>query len=123
MQFGPGARARSPGQQANGLSAVAQCQNEQPGPAILSTLRIAYHRATAVVDLRFFSWSGEDDADRFRPSGSAQPAHEALHRLIAAGKAVLRHQILPDGLTVPLAGPAPVRSAPGSLHRHFGPSV
>src|SRR5262250_3570995 len=103
MQFGPGACTRSPCQQANRFSAVTQRQNEQPGPAILATLRITHHRTAAVVDLRFFSRSSEDDACWFRPSWSAQFLHEALHRLIAAGKAVLRHQVLPDGLAVPVA--------------------
>src|SRR5215475_15148389 len=104
MQFSPGACTRSPGQQANRFSAVAERQNEQPGPAILAALRIAHHRTAAVVDLRFFSRSSEDDACWFRPSWSAQLLHEALHRLVAAGKAVLRYQVLPDCLAVPVAG-------------------
>src|SRR5215510_4977107 len=104
MQFGPGACTRSPCQQANRFSAVTQRQNEQPGPAILAALRIAHHRTAAVVDLRFFSRSSENDACWFRPSWSAKLLHEALDRLIAAGKPVLRHQVLPDGLAVPAAG-------------------
>src|SRR6516225_2045770 len=90
MQFGPGAHTRSPGQQANRFAAVAECQNEQPRPAILAALRIAHHRTAAVVDLPFFSWSRDDDARWFRPLRSAQPANIALHRLIASGKAVVR---------------------------------
>src|SRR5215470_17524146 len=104
MQFGPGAYTRSPSQQAHRLAAVAERQNEQPRPAILAALRIAHHRTTAVVDLRFFSRSREDDARWFRPLWSAQLLHEALHRLVAAGKALLRHQVLPDGLAVATAG-------------------
>src|SRR5215467_761700 len=104
MQFGPGTDTRSPGQQANRFAAVAERKNEQPSPAILAALPIAHHRATAVVDLRLFSRSREDDARWFRPLWSAQLLHKALHRLIATGKAVLRHQVLPDGLAVATAG-------------------
>src|SRR5262245_60057842 len=100
MQFGPGAGARSPGQQANRFATVAERKNEQPCPAILTTLRIAHHRTAAVVDLRFFSRSGEDDPRWFRPLWSAQLANIALHRLIAPGKAVVRDQVLPDRLAI-----------------------
>src|SRR5215471_11623482 len=104
MQFGPGARTRSPGQQANRFAAVAQRQNEQPRPAILAALRIAHHRTTAVVDLGFFSWSRQDDSCWFRLLWSTQLLNKALHRLIAAGKTVLRDQVLPDSLAVAPAG-------------------
>src|SRR5262252_2345099 len=104
MQFGPGAYTRSPGQQANRFAAIAERQNEQPRPAVLAALRIAHHRATAIIDLPFFSRSREDDARWFRPLWSAQLLHKALHRLIATGKPVLRHQVLPDGLAVATAG-------------------
>src|SRR5262245_6673606 len=100
MQFGPGAYARSPGQQANRFATVTERKNEQPRPAILAALRIAHHRATAVVDLRLFSRCGDDDARWFRPLRSAQPANIALHRLIAPGKAVVRDQVLPDRLAI-----------------------
>src|SRR5215472_835985 len=104
MQFGPGAYTRSPGQQANRFAAVAERQHEQPCATILAALRVAHHRPTAVVDLRFFSRSREDDARWFRPLWPAQFLHKAFHRLIATGKAVLRHQVLPDGLAVATAG-------------------
>src|SRR5215469_3233767 len=100
MEFGPGAYTRSPGQQANRFATVAERQDEQPCPAILAALRIAHHRTTAVVDLGFFSRSGEDDACWFRTLRSAQLTHEALHRLIAPGKAVVRDQVLPDRLAI-----------------------
>src|SRR5215471_16004782 len=101
MQFGPGAYTRSPGQQAHGFAAVAKRQNEQPRPAILAALRIAHHRTTAVVDLPFFSRSRENDARWLRTLWSAQLAHEALHRLIATSKTVVRDQVLPDGHSIP----------------------
>src|SRR5215813_10764004 len=90
MEFGPGACTRSPGQEAYGFAAVAERQNEQPRPAILAAVWITHHRTTAVVDLRLFSRCGQDDPCGFRRLGAAQLAYEALYRLIAAGKAVVR---------------------------------
>src|SRR5215813_38828 len=104
MEFGPGACTRSPGQEAYGFAAVAERQNEQPRPAILAAVWITHHRTTAVVDLRLFSRCGQDDPCGFRRLGAAQLAYEALYRLIAAGKAVVRCQVLPDGLAVAAAG-------------------
>jgi hypothetical protein len=49
-----------------------------------------------VVDLRFFSWCGEDDACGFRTLWPAKRAHQALHHLITAGKTVLGNQVFPD---------------------------
>ena len=106
MQFGPDARTRTPCQQAYGFAAVAERQHEQPRPAILAALRVAHHRTAAVVDLGFFSDGGEDDARRFWTLWSAKLAHEALHRLIAACKTVVRHQVLPDRLAITSTGQA-----------------
>src|SRR5215475_12662683 len=100
MQFGPGAYTRSPSQQANRFATVAERQDEQSRPAILAALRITHHRTTAVVDLCFFSRSREDDACCFWTSCAAKLAHEALHRLIAPGKAVVGNQVLPDRLAI-----------------------
>src|SRR5207253_1887703 len=63
-------------------------------------LPISHHRTTAVVDLRFFSWCGEDDAYGFRTLRSTKLAHKALHRLIVAHEAVVRHQVLPDRFAI-----------------------
>ena len=49
--------------------------------------------------------------------GALKLAHEALHRLIAARKAVVEHQVLPDSLAIASTGPYPARSTPGTLHR------
>src|SRR6266404_4968270 len=97
MELGPDARTRSPRQQAHRFPAIAEYQHEQPCPTMLAGLRIAHHRTTAVVDLRFLSGSGEDDARRCRPIRSPKLANETLHRLIAACKTVIGNQVLPDG--------------------------
>src|SRR5258708_18789595 len=101
MQFGPHAQARPPPRQRYRFRAVAQRQHEQPRPAILAALRVAHHRTTAVVDLRLFSWGGENDACRFWKLGAAKLANEALHRLVASSKALIGDQILPDGHGIP----------------------
>ena len=53
-------------------------------------------RSGPVVDLRFLSSSGLDDSDRFRGSHSPEFANETLDRFVAAGKTVIRDQVLPD---------------------------
>src|SRR5712692_6586120 len=100
MEFGPDAHTRTPYQQAYGFAAVAERQNEQSRAAILAALRVAHHRTTAVVDLRLFSWGGENNACRFWKLGAAKLANEALHRLVASSKALIGDQILPDGLAI-----------------------
>ena len=97
MQFGPDARAGAEHQQPNRFAAVAQRQHEQPRAPVLAGLRIAHHRAGAVIDLRFFAGRGLDHHAGFRRRRSAQLADEALDALIAAGEAVVVHQVLPDG--------------------------
>ena len=66
VQFGPGLRTGVEHQQANRLAAVAQSQHEQSRAPILAALRIADHRAVAVIDLRFFAGRGLDHGAGFR---------------------------------------------------------
>ncbi len=100
MQFSPDTRTRTPYQQAYGFAAVAESQYEQSRAAILAALRVAHHRTTAVIDLRFFSHGGQDDARRFWKLRSPKLANEALHRLVASSKALVGDQVLPDGLAI-----------------------
>src|SRR5260370_33207263 len=106
MKLGPQARTRTPRQQAHRFAAVAESHHEQPRSAILAALRVAHHRTTAVVDLRLFPHGGQDDAYRFWKPGAAKLANQALHRLIAARKTVVRHQVLPDSLAIASTGAA-----------------
>ena len=55
MQLGPDARAGTEAQQPNRFAAVAQRQNEHPATPVLAALRVAHHRAAAVIDLRLFA--------------------------------------------------------------------
>src|SRR5260370_7827601 len=107
MKLGPQARTRTPRQQAHRFAAVAESHHEQPRPAILAALRVAHHRTTAVVDLRLFSWGGENDAGRFWKLGAAKLANEALHRLVASNKALIGHHILPNAQAIPPPTQAP----------------
>src|ERR1700736_4950629 len=108
MQLRPDAYTRPPGEQAHAFAAVAERQHEQPRPAILAALRIAHHRTTAVVDLRFFSRDCQDDPCGLRATRSAKLLNKAFHGLIAAAKSVLRHQVLPDRLAVAAAVQPPL---------------
>src|SRR5205807_5568985 len=104
MEFGPDARARTPHQQAYRFAAVAESQHEQSGSTILAVLRVAHHRATAVIDLGFFSWVSEDNPRCLGPIRSTKLANETLHRLISTGIAVMGDQVLPDGLGIAPTG-------------------
>ena len=96
VQLGPDARAGAEGQQAYRLAAVAERQHEQSCASIFAGLRIADHRAGAVIDLGFFSGRGDDHRARLRCLVSAELANEALDGLIAAAEPTLGHQVLPD---------------------------
>jgi hypothetical protein len=96
MQFGPDAGAGAEGQQSNRFPAAAQRHHEQPGAPILVGFGIAHHRAGTVIDLRFLTRRSDDHHAGFGSLRATQLAHEALHTLVAAGKAVLIHQVLVD---------------------------
>src|SRR5260370_27992931 len=117
MEFGPHARTRTPRQQAPGFAAVAESHHEQSRAAILATLRVAHHRTTAVVDLRLFSWGGENDAGRFWKPGPSKLANEALYR---SGSFLLSPDRRPGPARWPChcaLAPVPARSAHGRVHR------
>ena len=96
MQFGPDLRAGPEHQQANRLAAVAQSQHEQPRAPVLAAVRVAHHRAGAVIDLSFFTGCGLDHCAGFRRLLAAKLADEAPDALVAGGEAAGVHQILPD---------------------------
>ena len=104
VQFGPGLRTGAEDQQANRFAAVAERQHEQPRAPVLAAVRIAHHRAGAVIDLRLFAGRGLDHRAGFRRLLAAQLADEALDALIAAGEAVDVDQVLPDRHGVAAAG-------------------
>ena len=96
MQLGPDAGTGTEAQQPNRFATVAQRQNEHPGTPVFAALRVAHHRAAAVINLRLFAGRRFDHHPRFRGSPSAQFAHETLHALVASRKPVTVDQILPD---------------------------
>ena len=100
MQCGPSARVQFESEQMNGLAAVAERQHEQARAAITARLRIADHRAAAVIDLCFFARRGDDDRTGLLASARFELPDEALDALVAASEAVLIHQVLIDGLGV-----------------------
>ena len=66
MQFGPDLRTGAEHQQANRLAAVTESQHEQPRAPVLAAVRVADHRAGAVIDLRLFAGRGLDHRAGFR---------------------------------------------------------
>ena len=96
MQLGPGACARTEAQQTNRFAAIAQRQYQHPRAPVLAALRVAYHRAAAVINLRLFAWRSFNDRPRFRRLHPAQFAHETLYALVAVRKPVTIDEILPD---------------------------
>ena len=96
VQLGPAARARLEGEQADALAAVAQGEDEQPGPAVLARDGVADHRPGAVVDLAFLAGGGDDHRMSVRRALAAELPHEAAHAGVAGREAVLIDEVLPD---------------------------
>ena len=55
VQFRPDLRTGAEHQKTDRLAAVSQRQHEETRAPVLASLRIAHHRAAAVIDLRFLS--------------------------------------------------------------------
>jgi hypothetical protein len=104
VQLSPDACAGTKCQQADGFPAAAQSHDEQARPPVLARLRIPNHRTLAVIDLRFFSGMGDNDAGDFGLLRAADLDNETLHRVVGAAEAVVADQVLPDGYSV--AAPA-----------------
>src|SRR5260370_1350927 len=96
MELCPDARTGSENQQPYRFAAIAQSEDEQAGASILAALRFAHHRPATVIDLAFFSGSGEDHRPRWWYLGSAQFVSEAPNALVAPLESVVGDQILPD---------------------------
>jgi hypothetical protein len=75
----------------------APCNAAQTaGCVATSQSRIADHGPATVIDLPFLPGGGDNHGTSFWGLRSAELAHEALDRLVAAAKAGLGNQILPD---------------------------
>src|SRR5450756_2078831 len=96
MQLGPGLRAGLEYQEADRLAAVAEGQHEQAHAAVLAAVRVADHRAGAIIDLGLLTNRRLDHCAGFLGWATDQLAHEALDALIAAGEAAGIDEILPD---------------------------
>ena len=71
VELGPDLRARLPHQQPDRFARVAERQDEEPRAPVLARLRMAHHRAVAVIDLAFFARRGGDHDARL---GRGRPA-------------------------------------------------
>src|SRR5206468_12600739 len=128
--FGPDPRARLPREEPHALAAVTEREHEEARPAVLPRLRMADHRAVAVVDLALLAGRRLDDGVGIGDGGTPELAYEAHDTRVAGGKAVAVDEVLPDGhrvaparqgrrdqLAVGLA-PARHRAVPGGRGGH-----
>jgi len=95
VQLGPDLRARAKRQEPDALAAPAQRAHEQPHPAVLARLRVAHHRAVAVVALALGTRRRLDHRMCLEGLLPAQRHHEAPHTLIAVREPVIVDQVLP----------------------------
>ena len=100
VEFGPDACTGLEGQQAHGLAAVAQGENEHAGAAVAARVRVTDHGAAAVIDLGLFAGRSDDDRAGLAARAAPQLADEAFDALVAAGEAVVIDQVLVNGLGV-----------------------
>ena len=96
MQLGPGLRTGAEHQQPNRLAAITESQHEQARAPVFASVRVADHRAGAVIDLSLFAGCGLDHRASLRRLARMQLGNEAPDTLIASGETVGIHQILPD---------------------------
>ena len=101
VEFRPGLRARLPHQQPHRFARVRERQDKQPRPPILAGLRMADHRAVAVVDLTFLAGRGDDDDARLGRRGAPQVLDEAPDASVARREAELIDEVLPNRHRVP----------------------
>ena len=80
VELGPDLRARLPHQQPDRFARVAERQDEEPRAPVLAGLRMAHHRAIAVVDLAFFAGRrGDHDARLGRGRSLGASGRSAAH--------------------------------------------
>ena len=61
MQLGPDAGAGLEGEQVDGFTAVAEREGKHAGAAVAAAVRVADHRAGAIIDLGFLAGRSDDD--------------------------------------------------------------
>jgi hypothetical protein len=76
---------------------VAERQDEEPRTPVLPRVRVADHRAIAVIDLGFLARCRRDHDARLRRRRPAERHDKAAHARIASGEAVIVDEVLPDG--------------------------
>jgi hypothetical protein len=96
VELGPDLRARMPDQEPDRLARVAQRQDEESRAPVLARLRMAHHRAIAVIDLAFLAGRGGDHDARLARGGPPERQDEAPHTRIPSREAVVVDEVLPD---------------------------
>ena len=102
MQLRPDLRTETEHQQPHRFAAIAQGQDKQPRPPILTRAGVTYQRACAVTNLRLLR--ARSRSPRTLPlTASPATGGRTFDTLITAAEAMDIHQILPDrlGATAP----------------------
>ena len=97
VQLGPDLGRRPPDQQPDGLARIAQGEGKKPCPPVAARVRVADHRAAAIINLALLAGGRRDDHARLDGSTPTQAPHEAADTRIAGRKTVVADQVLVDG--------------------------
>ena len=117
VQLGPDLRARLPHEQPDRFARVAERQDEEPRAPVLAGVRMAHHRAVAVIDLAFLAGRRGDDDARLGRATCPERHDEAADARVAGGEAVVVDEVLPDRHGVAATRRAPRRSARDTARR------
>ena len=97
VQLGPDLGRRPPDQQPDGLARIAQGEGKKPCPPVAARVRVADHRAAAIINLALLAGGRRDDHARLDGSTPTQAPHAAADTRIAGRKTVVADQVLVEG--------------------------
>jgi hypothetical protein len=84
----------------SGPVAGKECGGCHPRAPVVARMRVADHRAAAVIDLRLFGGRRQDDGASLGAGAAAQLADEAPDARVAGGETVVIDQILVNRLGI-----------------------
>ena len=97
VQLGPDLGRRPPDQQPDGRARIAQGEGKKPCPPVAARVRVADHRAAAIINLALLAGGRRDDHARLDGSTPTQAPHEAADTRIAGRTTVVADQVLVEG--------------------------
>ena len=88
---------RPPDQQPDGRARRAQGEGKKPCPPVAARVRVADHRAAAIINLALLAGGRRDDHARLDGSTPTQAPHAAADTRIAGRTTVVADQVLVEG--------------------------